>query len=656
VKRASPRAVVEQLARSDQKRGARSRKQATLAIREDDLAAALTRSELLLRYQPIVDLRSKECRRVEALLRWRHPRLGLLEPRDFLFGPLAPELIEAIGVWVVRAAASQWKEWRARGGELGIGINLSGAELAKSGLLAEVIAPLPSGTITFEIGAETLATSAARVAVRRLAGAGARIALDGAGAEDAPGRALAAQLDEIKISRALVRRAADEPRALADMRSLVELARDYRLTSVAVGIEDRATRDLVLSLGCELAQGYFVSRPLVPDRLGPWRRWVAGVALTGSLTLTTFAGIGKAAAGGGGGQQTPALVKGALATACSVDLPNVTARTGIELRCERTAAGDIYTDESVSPDVSDAIAKALERDVAMLEQDFGRAFASRPAIYAFATRSSFSLGLQQIFGVRGPDAGLLAAANGGITLPRQGAIVINLQNVPSDKDFAIVRHELTHALVHEMIGVDAVLPAWFDEGLATLVERDGGVTAGVRSSAVALSVLTAGKTTLGDLEQQTEWAQRNAALNGHAYSVAAEAVRLLEQRVSHEGVLRILDAVGGGSTFAAAYVDEAGESIADFERSFPSRLAAEQSEAKIVQTAREDGVMWTLSGFTPQSLVTVNIDGAGYHLEYEVRTDKYGMHQGTFGATAPKGEYTLRASRLGTSAATTIRT
>jgi EAL domain-containing protein (putative c-di-GMP-specific phosphodiesterase class I) len=655
VKRASPRAVVEQLARSDQKGPARSRKRPTLAIREVDLAAALLRNELLLRYQPIVDLRSRECRRVEALLRWRHPRLGLLEPRDFLFGPLAPELIEAIGVWVVRAAVSQWMEWRARGGELGIGINVSGPELAKVDLLAAAIASLGSGTITFEISAETFAAPATRTAVIRLAAAGARIALDGAGAEDAPGRALAAQLDEIKISRALVRRAAEEPRALADMRSLVELARDYHLTSVAVGIEDRATRDLVMSLGCELAQGYFVSRPLVPDRLGPWRRWVAGVALTGSLTLTTFAGIGKAAAGGGG-QQTPALVKGVLATACSVDLPNVTARTGIELQCDRTAAGDIYTDESVSPAVRAALAKAVERDVATLEHDFGRAFASRPAVYAFGTRTSFAFGLQEIFGVRGPDAGLLAAANGGITLPRQGAIVINLQNVPSDKDFAIVRHELTHALVHEMIGVDAVLPAWFDEGLATLVERDGGVTAGARSSAVALSVLTAGKTTLGDLEQQTEWAQRNALLNGQAYSVAAEAVRLLEQRVSHDGVLRILDAIGGGSTFAAAYVDEAGESVADFERSFPSRLAAEQSEARIVQTARQDGVVWTLSGFVPDSSVTVTIDGDGYHLEYEVRTDKYGMHQGSFGGTAPKGEYTLRASRQGTTVATTIRT
>ena len=652
MKRSASRGVVGQLARSDLKGARGSRKPADVSIREGELAVALLRGELALRYQPIVDLRSGACRRVEALLRWRHPRLGLLEPGDFL--PFASEVIEQIGVWVVRAAAAQWTEWRGLGSGLGIGINISAPELARVDKLLEALAPFGSGAVTFEVSPATFASTTARPAAMRLSAAGARIALDGAGVADAPGRALAALLDELKISRALVRRATEDPRALADLRSLIELARDYRLTSVAVGIEDRATRDLALSLGCELAQGYFVSRPLVPDRLGPWRQWAAGVALTGSLTLTAFAGLGKAAAGGGG-QQTPTLVKGVLQTACSVDLPNVEARSGIALECVRGDRADLYVEESVSPAVRDALAAAIDRDMAKVEGELGHSFVSRPAVYAFASRTSFAFGLQTVFGVRGPDAGLLAAANGGITLPRQGAIVINLQNVPNDKDFAIVRHELTHALVHEIVGVDAALPAWFDEGLATQMERDGGATVGARGSAVALGILTAGKTTLADLDQQTDWAQRNAALDGEGYSVAAEAVRLLEQRVTPDGLVRMLDAIGGGSTFGAAYLAEAGETIADFTHAFPSRLAAE-SEARIVQTPRPDGVLWTLAGFMPDSVVTVAIDGSGYHLEYEVRTDKYGMHQGSFGGTAPKGEYTIRANRAGTTATTTIRT
>jgi EAL domain-containing protein (putative c-di-GMP-specific phosphodiesterase class I) len=652
MKRPAPRGVVVQLARSDLKNGPRSRKPADVSIRDGELATALLRGELALRYQPIVDLRSGECRRVEALLRWRHPRLGLLEPGDFL--PFASELIEQIGVWVVRAAAAQWTEWRGLGSGLGIGINVSAPELARVDALLEALAPFGSGAVTFELSPETFASSLARPAVTRLSGAGARIALDGAAIADAPGRTLASLLDELKISRALVRRATEDRQAQADLRSLIELARDYRLASVAVGIEDRPTRDLALSLGCELAQGYFVSRPLVPGRLGPWRQWVAGFALTGSLTLTTFAGLGKAAAGGGG-QQTPTLVKGVLQTACTVDLPDVKARSGIDLECQRGDRADVYVEAAVAPAVRDALVAAVERDMARVEGELDHSFTSRPAVYAFATRNSFAFGLQSVFGVRGPDAGLLAAANGGITLPRQGAIVINLQNVPSDKDFAIVRHELTHALVHQIVGLNASLPAWFDEGLATQIERGGGgATVAARGSAVALGILTAGKATLADLDQQTEWAQQNATLDGQAYSVAAEAVRLLEQRVTHDGLIRMLDAIGRGSTFGAAYLAEAGETIGDFTHAFPSRLAAE-SEARIVQTARPDGVLWTLAGFTPNSVVAVTIDGAGYHLEYEIRTDKYGMHQGSFGGTAPTGEYTIRASRAGTSATTTIR-
>src|SRR5213594_4210861 len=149
MKRASSRAVVQQLARSDLKGRQRSRALAGLSIRDGDLATALTRNELLLHYQPIVDLRSGECRRVEALLRWRNPRLGLLEPGEFL--PLASAFIEQIGLWVVRAAAAQWTEWRALGPGLGVGINISGPELARVDAFLEALAPFGSGAVTCEL-------------------------------------------------------------------------------------------------------------------------------------------------------------------------------------------------------------------------------------------------------------------------------------------------------------------------------------------------------------------------------------------------------------------------------------------------------------------------------------------------------------------------
>src|SRR5438132_11724208 len=159
MKRPAARAVVQQLARSDVKGGRRPRRPTDVSLREGELQTALRRGELELRYQPIVDLRSGECRRVEALLRWRHPRLGLLEPGDFL--PSASELIEQIGVWVVRAATAQWTEWRGLGSGLGISINVSAPELARVDALLEALAPFGSGVVTFELSPLALATPAA---------------------------------------------------------------------------------------------------------------------------------------------------------------------------------------------------------------------------------------------------------------------------------------------------------------------------------------------------------------------------------------------------------------------------------------------------------------------------------------------------------------
>ena len=302
------------------------------------------------------------------------------------------------------------------------------------------------------------------------------------------------------------------------------------------------------------------------------------------------------------------------------------------------------------------MAAAVERDVADLEREFGHTLVTKPAIYVFSSRSNFALGLQQVFGVRAPDAGTLALANGGIALPKQGAIVINLQNVNA-KDLSVVRHELTHAVVNEMIGPTGSLPTWLHEGIATLEERHGSdEVADARNSATALGLLAEGTTSLNDLEPANQWIQRNAMLNGQAYTVSAEAVRLLEQRVSHEGLLRILDSVGHGESFGLAFIAEAGESPGDFERAFPARLAADQGTARILQAQDQHGVRWSLAGFTPSAPVSISIEGRGYSLRFEVTTDDHGMYQAVFGETAPKGEYTLGASTPGAAATTVMKT
>jgi len=675
VKRTSSRRVVAALARRDVHARPTPHPSRDLRFDESELARAVVRDELLLHYQPIVSVRSRECRRVEALLRWKHPRLGLLMPGDFIPSATSPAVLDAMGQWVLSAAVRQWLAWRKQGDALSVSINLFGPELARVESLLVAFREVDSGAITFELKPRVLsaATPVVTDAIVRLAAAGARIALDDVTAEDAPTRAIGAAIDEIKISRSLVQRAPFDARAGSDLRALVELARDYRLNCVSVGIEDAATFDLVSAMGCDYAQGHWVSRPLVPDRLAPARRWAVGLAFSGAMAFVSQAGAARANASASSGIETPMTVGGLLSSACCLELPTLSAsnasetgatldqlrqRTGHVFSSEAVRNAVIFSEDSVKPAQRQAVARAVDRDMEELEQEFGRTFNARPSIYLFSTRASFALGLQRMFGVRGPDAGLLAAANGGVNLSRQGAIVINLQNLGNDRDLAIVRHELTHALVHEIIGPDAILPAWFEEGLATLEERKGtvGDAEAARHAAVALSLVTEEKTTLGDLEQVSQWVQRNAALDGQAYKVSAEAVRLVEESVSRAGLVRMLEATGHGTSFADAFAFETGQSVAEFERAFPARLAADQGTARIAQTPVADGVRWTLAGFTPKSAVTISIEGVGYKLEYEVTTDKYGMYQAVFGATAPRGEYTLHASRPGTEASTRIRT
>jgi len=673
VKGGKSRPVIERLARDDVRTRLAPGPRRDLGLEERDLAAALASRHLVLQYQPIVDIRTGTCRRVEALLRWRHPRHGQILPGEFLH-LASPSLLQEIDLWVINAALHQRLAWREEGERLGVSVNLTRHDITQIEQIVHAMQGVERGAITFELRATDVNSLGidAQLAPARLAATGAGITLDDVTLADAPTRTLAATIDEIKIARSLVTRAAGDLRARSDVRSLVESARDHRLSVVAVGVEDRATYDLLASLGCDMAQGNWVSRPLVPDRLRPARRWAAGLAFTGVLAFGMQAAASKVAASGGHAIELPLTQSGLFSSACCLDvavasdasrlpvaakLEQVQARTGLPFTSSATARADLFIESSLGADFARTLTSNVDADIAGLEQEFGRKLESRPSIYIFATRSNFALGLQQAFGVRGPDAGVLAAANGGIALTRQNAIVINLQNVNA-KDLAVVRHELTHTMVHQIIGADGSIPTWLHEGIATTEERRGTTDelASARNASTALSVVTAGTATLADLEPAEQWIQRNAALGGQAYTVSAEAVRLLEERVSHEGLLRILDGVGRGESFGASFASEAGESLGDFERAFPARLAADQGTARVVQVRHADGVRWSIAGFTPGKPVTISIDGAQYKLTFEVVADRNGMYEAVFGATAPKGEYILRATSPVADATATLRT
>ncbi len=656
--------IVESLARADTPE--RWSQPASVRERAADLGRALSQDRLVLRYQPIVDLRSGECHRVEALLRWP-VRGGSVPPSEIIAIAESGGLIARLSRWVVGEAVRQLVAWREKGLILGVAVNVAGPELADADAIGEVIAILRAaavdpGTFTFDVSARALLSVAnIRGALRQLGAAGVRFALDGVAPSDVPGRTFARGIDELKLSRSLVRRLAGDPGAMHDARALVEFAHDLRLLAVAVGVEDLATRVLVEQLGCELAQGHWLSRPLAARRIAAWQRVAIGLAFSGAFAVAAQGGAAKAAGSSRGNVPVPTETQGFLPTFCCIDLPGahpdrLTAAAALSLLRERTGNEfvaqhdgplDVFIEASVRPDGQARIARAVQGDVSRVESDYGRTFTTAPTVYVFATRASFALGLQQLFGARPADAGLLAAANGGVTLPKQAAIVINLQNVPQDDDFEILRHELTHAMVHEIIGPDASLPAWVDEGLATLEEhgqRSDEVE--LRDGAVTMQLLVSRQASLQDLDSPVQWAQRNALLNGQGYTVAGQAMRLLRTQVSQQGLLRMFEDTRSGGSFSAAYAVVSGESLADFERAFSARLATDLGGPRVTAQVVDDGVRWAVAGFAPGRRVEISIRGKGYAVDYSATTDRYGMYAAAFGTTAPPGDYAVTVKGL----------
>jgi EAL domain-containing protein (putative c-di-GMP-specific phosphodiesterase class I) len=245
---------------------------------EDDLRDALQRDELRLRYQPIVELASGRIVGLEALVRWQHPTRGLLAPGSFI--PLAEQtgLIAPIGAWVLRRACGQTRTWQTTlpGCErLGISVNVSAVQLARSQLVDEVTAILQAtglnpSMLTLEL-TEHLLVSNSNVtgsALTALDGMGVRLAIDDFGTgysslsylRDLP-------VDALKIDKAFVDDIAITPDAEALARAVVTLASTFGLDTVAEGIEHAEQVDCLRRLGCRLGQGYHYAEPLVDHQI-----------------------------------------------------------------------------------------------------------------------------------------------------------------------------------------------------------------------------------------------------------------------------------------------------------------------------------------------------------------------------------------------------
>ena len=241
------------------------------------LALAIDHDEFAVHYQPIVSLANQEMVGVEALLRWQHPTFGAVGPADFI--PLAEQtgLIVPIGEWVLDTVCRQVSDWArlGLGTDLEVSVNLSARQLIEPGLADYVGATLyrhgvAPAQLVLEITETILMEDMDSVlrTVEDLRALGIRLAIDDFGT----GYSSLAYLTRLpvqilKIDRAFIVGAKQDRSAQAMLESILRLASDLDLATVAEGIEDEDTADELRVAGCTMGQGYWFSRPVPADQL-----------------------------------------------------------------------------------------------------------------------------------------------------------------------------------------------------------------------------------------------------------------------------------------------------------------------------------------------------------------------------------------------------
>jgi diguanylate cyclase (GGDEF)-like protein len=242
---------------------------------EVDLRSALESDQFRLVYQPIYTLDDLIVTGVEALIRWDHPVLGVIQPNEFIPLLEASGQIVEVGHWVLREACAQMAEWRARGSDLVMSINVSSRQLDREGIVEQVRAALESSglepaMLTIEITETALMrnvdTSAQRL--RELKQLGVMIAVDDFGT----GYSSLAYLqrlpvDCLKIDRAFVSAMNESPESDALIHTLVQLGRDLGLRTLAEGVETTVQIDRLRAEQVDEAQGFLLARPLDPSTL-----------------------------------------------------------------------------------------------------------------------------------------------------------------------------------------------------------------------------------------------------------------------------------------------------------------------------------------------------------------------------------------------------
>ncbi len=243
-----------------------------------DFRRALSSGEIVVHYQPIVELDELRVRGAEGLVRWEHPERGLLPPGAFMQAVERTHLIGPLTHHVLDSALAQCAAWRSAGMDLSVAVNLSVRNLLDRNLPRQIerllrAHGLEPDALQLEITESMIMADPDRAlaTVSRLSATGLRISVDDFGTGYSSLENLRRlPIDELKIDRSFVTPMLNDKSDLIIVRSTINLAHDLGLRIIAEGVEDAQTLDRLAVLGCDLAQGFHLSRPMSPENFTGW--------------------------------------------------------------------------------------------------------------------------------------------------------------------------------------------------------------------------------------------------------------------------------------------------------------------------------------------------------------------------------------------------
>ena len=245
----------------------------------EHIRQALERGEFVLHYQPKVNMRSGQVIGAEALIRWQHPEKGLLPPATFLPAIENHPLAVEVGDWVIDTALTQLEAWHTAGLDLPVSVNIGGRQLQQADFVERLLATLDRHpqvkptSLEFEVLETSALVDMAQVSnvIEACIQIGVKFALDDFGTGYSSLTYLKRlRVAILKIDQSFVRDMLDDPDDLAILEGVIGLAAAFKREVIAEGVATIAHGTLLLQLGCELAQGYGIARPMPAEHVPAW--------------------------------------------------------------------------------------------------------------------------------------------------------------------------------------------------------------------------------------------------------------------------------------------------------------------------------------------------------------------------------------------------